>query len=76
MPFKNEFLFQVTNEGPWHVPEIDVVVSWPYQLEGGQDGSPNGLLYLAEAPEITPAGAGQCFINSRRINSLGNFRLL
>ena len=51
---------------------MDVVVAWPYQLsQTSTEGAPNGLLYLTEAPEITPPGVGQCFINSRRINSLG-----
>ena len=75
--------FQITNDGPWHVENMDVLVDWPYQLatsemESHGDSSENirrnigkWLLYLTEPPEITPRGAGQCFINSRNINALG-----
>jgi len=75
--------FQITNDGPWHVENMDVLIDWPYQLASNQnedydESSGNDhrkigkwLLYLTEPPEITPAGAGQCFINSRNINALG-----
>ena len=75
--------FQVTNDGPWHVENMDVLIDWPYQLALNEDeehGDSSGhinrnigkwLLYLTEAPEITPREAGQCFINSRKVNALG-----
>ena len=75
--------FQITNDGPWHVENMDVLVDWPYQLASNPNenhdessGSKHRqigkwLLYLTEPPEITPPGAGQCFINSRNINALG-----
>ena len=66
--------FQVTNDGPWHVDEMEVVIQWPYQLApplGRKTGQGKWLLYLTDAPEITPPGAGQCFLNPRTINSLG-----
>jgi hypothetical protein len=66
--------FQVTNDGPWHVDEMEVVIHWPFQLApplGKKTGQGKWLLYLTDAPEITPPGAGQCFLNPRTINSLG-----
>ena len=75
--------FQVTNDGPWHVENMDVLIDWPYQLasnegEGNGDSSVNvnrnigkWLLYLTDPPEITPREAGQCYINPRKINALG-----
>ena len=29
------------------------------------------LLYLTEAPEVTPPGLGECFVNPKYINALG-----
>ena len=66
--------FQVTNDGPWHVDEMEVIIHWPFQLAppmGRKTGQGKWLLYLTDAPEVTPPGAGQCFLNSRTINSLG-----
>eukprot|EP00096_Caligus_rogercresseyi_P010607 TRINITY_DN3934_c0_g1_i1.p1 TRINITY_DN3934_c0_g1~~TRINITY_DN3934_c0_g1_i1.p1 ORF type:complete len:1077 (+),score=263.50 TRINITY_DN3934_c0_g1_i1:151-3381(+) len=71
--------FQVFNEGPWHVRELDVVIDWPYQLQPPRlppfhnSTSKEGkwLLYLSETPEILPTGAGQCFLGSRAVNALG-----
>ena len=71
--------FQITNDGPWHVENMDVLIDWPYQLASSKDHEmdenrkPIGkwLLYLTEAPEISPKHAGQCYINPRRINALG-----
>ena len=63
--------FQITNDGPWQVEEMDVIIDWPYQLASGSDAAHGGLLYLTEEPEITPPGAGRCFINPRSINSMG-----
>ena len=66
--------FQVTNDGPWHVDEMEVVIQWPFQLApplGRKSGQGKWLLYLTDAPEVTPPGVGQCFLNPRTINSLG-----
>lgn len=67
--------YQVTNDGPWHVDELHVIVDWPYQLRPPQDvpGATQGkwLLYMSQSPEILPSGAGKCYINSRFVNSLG-----
>ncbi|XP_040565831.2 integrin alpha-PS1-like [Lepeophtheirus salmonis] len=71
--------FQVFNEGPWHVQELDVVIDWPYQLKPPlipphyNTTSKEGkwLLYLSETPEVLPTGAGQCFLGSRAVNALG-----
>ncbi|CAB4063485.1 ITGA7 [Lepeophtheirus salmonis] len=71
--------FQVFNEGPWHVQELDIVIDWPYQLKPPlipphyNTTSKEGkwLLYLSETPEVLPTGAGQCFLGSRAVNALG-----
>ena len=77
--------FQVTNDGPWHVENMDVLIDWPYKLNlradediedetAGQNKRKrveDWLLYLTEPPEITPREAGQCYINPRKINALG-----
>ncbi len=64
--------FQITNDGPWKVDELDVVIEWPVRLAPTKD-HPQGkwLLYLSEPPEVTPLGAGQCFVNPRMVNALG-----
>ena len=58
--------FQVTNDGPWPVEDLNVLIEWPHSLVNNKR-----LLYLAEAPEVTPPGIGECFVNPRHINSLG-----
>lgn len=64
--------FQVTNDGPWHVDELDVIIEWPFRLAPTEQ-TPNGkwLLYLAEPPEVTPPGSGTCYLNPRSVNALG-----
>ena len=58
--------FQVTNDGPWPVEDLNVLIEWPHSLVNNKR-----LLYLAEAPEVTPPGIGECYVNPRHINSLG-----
>lgn len=43
--------YEVYNSGPWRVPYLSVVVSWPYQVENGK---PVGkwLLYMDEKPTV------------------------
>ena len=43
--------YEVYNAGPWRVPYLSVVVSWPYQVENGK---PVGkwLLYMDETPLV------------------------
>jgi len=43
--------YEVYNAGPWRVPYLSVVVSWPYQVENGK---PVGkwLLYMDETPKV------------------------
>jgi integrin alpha 7 len=66
--------FQVTNDGPWHVEQAEVLIDWPYQLSvPGRDPNDNGkwLLYMSEPPEVSPKGMGTCFLNPRMVNHLG-----
>ena len=64
--------FQVTNDGPWHVDQLDVLIEWPYRL-AASEANPQGkwLLYLTDMPEVTPPGIGECFVNPRNVNALG-----
>lgn len=43
--------YEIYNAGPWKVPYLSVVVSWPYQVENGK---PIGkwLLYMDETPKV------------------------
>jgi len=43
--------YEVYNAGPWKVPYLSVVISWPYQVENGK---PVGkwLLYMDEKPKV------------------------
>lgn len=58
--------FQVTNDGPWHVDDFSVLIEWPHHLQNGK-----WLLYLTDAPEVTPPGIGECYVNPKSINALG-----
>jgi len=59
--------YEVYNAGPWRVPYLSVVVSWPYQVENGK---PVGkwLLYMDETPLVD--GEGECFMNPKQVNVL------
>lgn len=59
--------FQVTNDGPWHVEDFNVLIEWPHRLQKNN----KRLLYLTDMPEVTPRGIGQCFVNPKHINALG-----
>lgn len=63
--------FQVTNDGPWHVEDFNVLIEWPQRLVTSTQPLGKRLLYLAEAPEVTPPGLGECFVNPKYINALG-----
>ena len=64
----------MTNEGPWHVEGLNVLIDWPFQLSvPGRDESDPGkwLLYLSEIPEVSPFEHGSCYVNTRVVNQLG-----
>lgn len=61
--------FQVTNDGPWHVEDFNILIEWPHLLL--KEGSGKRLLYLTDMPEITPRGIGECYVNPKHINALG-----
>ena len=63
--------FQVTNDGPWHVEDFNVLIEWPHRLVTASEPLGKRLLYLTEAPEVTPPGLGECFVNPKYINALG-----
>lgn len=43
--------YYITNEGPWHVENLTVIIHWPWQVANDK---PQGkwLLYLEEMPII------------------------
>lgn len=43
--------YQVVNEGPWEVKEMDVVIYWPLQV-GSNRPQGKWLLYLEDSPII------------------------
>ncbi|KAK9719907.1 Integrin alpha [Popillia japonica] len=49
--------YYITNEGPWHVENLTVIIHWPWQVANDK---PQGkwLLYLEEMPIIE---GGECF---------------
>jgi len=59
--------YEVYNAGPWRVPYLSVVISWPYQVENGK---PVGkwLLYMDETPKVD--GDGECFMDPKQVNVL------
>ncbi len=63
--------FQVTNDGPWHVEDFNVLIEWPHSLVKKHNNGLQRLLYLTEMPEVTPPGIGECYVNSKHINALG-----
>lgn len=65
--------FQVTNDGPWHVDDFNVLIEWPHRVFSASKDNPQikWLLYMTDPPEVTPAGIGECFVNPRSVNALG-----
>ena len=43
--------YEVYNAGPWRVPNLTVVLSWPYQVENGKAVG-KWLLYMDETPTV------------------------
>lgn len=43
--------YEIYNGGPWKVPYLQVVVSWPYQVENGKQIG-KWLLYMDERPTV------------------------
>ncbi|XP_075535810.1 integrin alpha-PS1-like isoform X1 [Dermacentor variabilis] len=60
--------YQVFNHGPWAVPSLDVVVSWPFEAENQQQHG-KYLLYMTQVPQV--AGDGECFMEESQVNPLG-----
>ncbi|KAG0444254.1 hypothetical protein HPB47_013999 [Ixodes persulcatus] len=59
---------QVFNHGPWTVPTLDVVVSWPYEAENEQKHG-KYLLYMTQEPKVV--GDGECRMLEGQVNPLG-----
>ncbi|XP_046437434.1 integrin alpha-PS1-like isoform X2 [Daphnia pulex] len=59
--------YEIYNAGPWKVPFLSVIVSWPYQVENGK---PIGkwLLYMDETPKVD--GDGECIMDPKQVNVL------
>ncbi|EEC08879.1 integrin alpha-ps, putative [Ixodes scapularis] len=67
-PFLRCHCQQVFNHGPWTVPTLDVVVSWPYEAENEQKHG-KYLLYMTEEPKVV--GDGECRMLEGQVNPLG-----
>lgn len=64
-------LYQVVNNGPWKVTQLNVEVAWPVQVSSSKGGD-NWLLYLEKVPVVEAAfsGGGECYVRNDQINPL------
>ena len=51
--------YEIYNGGPWKVPYLQVVVSWPYQVENGKQIG-KWLLYMDERPTVDGKSRALC----------------
>lgn len=58
--------YQVENQGPWHVEDMQVLINWPHQV-GTESGEGKWLLYLEGVPEFE---TGKCCSYSSQENSI------
>jgi len=61
--------YQVYNQGPWRVSNLEVHIEWPYQVANNK---PLGkwLLYMEEEPYIEALSGGQCYMAPNQVNPL------
>ncbi|EFX85337.1 hypothetical protein DAPPUDRAFT_314098 [Daphnia pulex] len=61
--------YEIYNAGPWKVPFLSVIVSWPYQYQV-ENGKPIGkwLLYMDDTPKVD--GDGECIMDPKQVNVL------
>jgi len=62
--------YQVYNQGPWRVSNLEIHIEWPFQV---QNTKPLGkwLLYMEEKPYIEALSGGECFMAPNQVNPLG-----
>ncbi|XP_064455272.1 integrin alpha-PS1-like [Ornithodoros turicata] len=60
--------YQVFNQGPYTVPQLDVVVTWPFEVENNQRHG-KYLLYMTKDPVV--GGDGECRMQPGQVNPLG-----
>ncbi|KAK2711876.1 hypothetical protein QYM36_012860 [Artemia franciscana] len=59
--------FEVFNGGPWRVPHLSLIISWPYQAENHKEQG-KWLLYMEEKPFVD--GDGECLMDPGQVNNL------
>lgn len=61
--------YQVFNQGPWRVSNLEIHVEWPFQVANNK---PLGkwLLYMEEKPYIEALGGGECYMAPGQVNPL------
>ncbi|XP_054286091.1 integrin alpha-PS1-like isoform X2 [Macrosteles quadrilineatus] len=61
--------YQVYNQGPWRVSNLEIHIEWPYQVANNK---PLGkwLLYMEEEPYIEALSGGQCYMAPNQVNPL------
>ncbi|UYV76283.1 ITGA7 [Cordylochernes scorpioides] len=57
---------QIINNGPWHVPELRLVINWPWRLADSKEDS--YLLYVLASPTVI--GDGFCTLELDSVNPL------
>ncbi|XP_075237654.1 multiple edematous wings [Lycorma delicatula] len=62
--------YQVFNQGPWRVSNLEVHIDWPFQVANNK---PQGkwLLYMEEKPYVEALSGGECFMAPGQVNPLG-----
>ncbi|XP_046678845.1 integrin alpha-PS1 isoform X2 [Homalodisca vitripennis] len=62
--------YQVYNQGPWRVSNLEIHIEWPFQVANTK---PLGkwLLYMEEKPYIEALSGGECFMAPNQVNPLG-----
>ncbi|XP_053971338.1 integrin alpha-PS1 isoform X1 [Hylaeus volcanicus] len=56
---KVSHIYEVFNEGPWRVSNLEIRISWPYEVANDKAHG-KWLLYLEELPTVEPFGHGEC----------------
>lgn len=59
--------YVIVNNGTGRIDKLQVVVSWPYEVENNKEHG-KYLLYMLEVPEI--AGPGECIVDKAYVNPL------
>ncbi|XP_044002303.1 integrin alpha-PS1 isoform X2 [Aphidius gifuensis] len=58
---KVSHIYEIFNDGPWKVRQIEVIISWPYEVANDKLHG-KWLLYLEDMPIINHSGGGECYL--------------